>query len=193
MCILFSKWIYITDNNRITYNNMKYWSKFRPNGRITQRIYILSILVVCIQYKYSIVADRIYTKKWHEGKNLSHYAGTLFSARGPDIGSLCTHQSSCVCHQWHFFFTRLLSSFGLPSGIKEQKTISLSGDLTSLQLTDVGVPPLQFDAVPCKYFSVSHLCEISTNLPAFDNCTKSCCSMNTEKEELYTQSWIAIF
>lgn len=81
MCILFSKWIYITDNNRITHNNMKYWSKFRPNGRIIQRIYILSILVVCIQYKHSTVADRIYTKKWREGKNLSHYAGTLFSAR----------------------------------------------------------------------------------------------------------------
>ena len=166
---------------------MKHQSKFKPNGRITHRIWILNTLIVSIQHKYSSVADRIYTERkttWG-GKSClmqMNCSNCLLSKRSwylsPGHSSVQLHVSS----EWHFFFFGLLSTFGpaLENEIMENTLFFWRVDfLTAYRCPWSGA--CTDHCTTLVLYLMSHLSEVRKCLSVSENGSRRCPSLNTEK------------
>lgn len=108
---------FIIDNHRTTHNNMKHQGKFKLNGRIKHRTWIVSVLIVCIQHQHCSAGGRSYTESeitWGEKSySMQMNCSECIISRSswywsPKLSSVQPHVSS----GWHLFFIGLFSIFG---------------------------------------------------------------------------------
>lgn len=152
----FPNGIFLIIGNHRTLNNVQHKGKFKLNGRITCRICVFSVLIICIQQKHCSSGGRSYTESeitWEEKYCIMqrNCSDCLFSRScwywSPKHSSVQLHVSA----GWHLFFIGLFSTFGPGLGNERMENTLVFWELTSLELTDVHGPPPVFTNIKLWY------------------------------------------